>query len=97
MRYSKMDRYSMTSLAVASNLSGPVKPSVFAVLRLMTKLNLVGCCTSISAGFSPTEYAADINSRQTKGLADVVSIAHQASGRRVFTPLSYARNSVPSC
>ena len=25
----------------------------FAVLRLMTKLNLVGCCTGISAGFSP--------------------------------------------
>jgi hypothetical protein len=30
-----------------------VSPSVFAVLRLMTRLNLVDCTTGKSAGFSP--------------------------------------------
>src|SRR5262245_28580542 len=45
--------HSMTSSARASSLSGTVRPSAFAVLRLMTSSNLVGCRTGRSAGFSP--------------------------------------------
>jgi hypothetical protein len=45
--------HSITSSAVASSLSGMVRPSAFAVLRLTTNSNLVACCTGISAGFSP--------------------------------------------
>ena len=34
-------------------LSEPLRPSAFAVLRLMTKSNFVGCRTGRSEGFSP--------------------------------------------
>jgi hypothetical protein len=45
--------YSMTSFASASSLSGIVKPSALAVLRLMANSNFVGCSTGMSAGFAP--------------------------------------------
>src|SRR5262249_48679740 len=45
--------HSITSSASAMSLSGIVKPSVFAVVRLMANSNLVDCITGRSAGFSP--------------------------------------------
>src|SRR5439155_991216 len=45
--------HSITSSAMASNLSGTSKPNAFAVPRLMTRSNLVGNCTGRSVGFSP--------------------------------------------
>ncbi len=45
--------HSITSSAVICMISGTVRPSAFAVLRLMTSSNLVGCMTGRSAGFSP--------------------------------------------
>src|SRR5262249_15674499 len=45
--------HSITSSARASRLSGTVRPSAFAVLRLITNSNFVGCWTGRSAGFSP--------------------------------------------
>jgi hypothetical protein len=45
--------YSITSSARRRNDSGIVSPSAFAVLRLTTNSNLVGCTTGRSAGFSP--------------------------------------------
>jgi hypothetical protein len=53
MHCSKERRYSITSSAVASNLSGMLSPSALAVLRLMISSNFVGTCTGRSAGFSP--------------------------------------------
>jgi hypothetical protein len=53
MRCSKIWSYSITLSARSRNDSGMVKPSVFAVLRLTTSSNLVGCSTGISAGFTP--------------------------------------------
>ena len=47
--------YSITSSAKASNLSGMVSPSVFAVPRFITSSNLVGCSTGRSAGFAPSK------------------------------------------
>jgi hypothetical protein len=44
--------YSITSSARVSNVGGTVRCSAFAVLRLMTSSNLVGCCTGRLAGFS---------------------------------------------
>ena len=46
-------RYSITSSAVVSSDGGIVRPSAFAVFRLMTNSNFVGCTTGRSAGFSP--------------------------------------------
>jgi putative ABC transport system substrate-binding protein len=47
------DAYSITSSARASSEGGTVRPSAFAVLRLMTRSNLVGCWIGRSAGFAP--------------------------------------------
>ena len=45
--------HSITSSAVASSDCGTVRPSAFAVLRLIISSYLVGACTGMSAGFSP--------------------------------------------
>src|SRR5262249_14869311 len=45
--------HSITSSARASSLSGTWRPSAFAVLRLITSSNLVGCITGKSAGLAP--------------------------------------------
>ena len=46
-------RYSMTWSARSSSNGGIVRPSAFAVFRLMTSSNFVGCSTGRSAGFAP--------------------------------------------
>src|SRR5215471_16462257 len=45
--------HSITSSARASSVSGTVRPSALAVLRLMTNSHLVGCSTGMSLGFAP--------------------------------------------
>ena len=45
--------HSITSSARASTDGGIVRPSAFAVLRLITSWYLVAACTGRSAGFSP--------------------------------------------
>src|SRR5262249_50703266 len=45
--------HSMTSSARASSVSGTVRPSALAVLRLITSSNFVGCITGKSAGLVP--------------------------------------------
>jgi hypothetical protein len=47
------ETYSITSLALASNVAGICTPSAFAVSRLMTSSIIVGCSTGRSAGFAP--------------------------------------------
>src|SRR5215468_5840693 len=44
--------HSITSSARASSVGGMVRPSALAVIRLMTRSNLVGCSTGKSAGFA---------------------------------------------
>jgi hypothetical protein len=50
--------YSITSSASESRLSEILMPSAFAVLRLITVSNLVGCRTGRSAGFAPLRIRA---------------------------------------
>src|SRR5262249_57788049 len=45
--------HSITSSASASSLSGISRWRAFAVVRLITNSNLVGCTTGRLAGFSP--------------------------------------------
>jgi hypothetical protein len=45
--------HSITSSARASSVGGISRPSALAVIRLMTRSNLVGCSTGRSAGFAP--------------------------------------------
>jgi hypothetical protein len=53
MRGSRQHAYSITSSARSRNASGMAKPSTLAVVRLMTRSNLVGCSTGMSAGLVP--------------------------------------------
>src|SRR5215218_10903437 len=55
--------HSITSSASASNLSGTLRPSAFAVLRFMIISNLVGSSTGRSPGCSPL--GCDRHSRQS--------------------------------
>src|SRR5262249_15889700 len=43
--------HSITSSARAMSVAGTSRPSAFAVVRLITRSNLVGCSTGMSAGF----------------------------------------------
>src|SRR5262249_28512033 len=45
--------HSITSSARASSVGGTSMPSALAVIKLMTKSNLVGCSTGRSEGFDP--------------------------------------------
>jgi hypothetical protein len=45
--------HSKTLSARESTEGGIVRPSAFAVFKLMTNSNLVGCCIGKSAGFAP--------------------------------------------
>ena len=51
-------RYSITSSATARSCGGNVSPSAFAVLRLRTRSNLVGCSIGRSPGFAPARILA---------------------------------------
>src|SRR5262245_43930688 len=51
--FSSERRYSITRVALANSTRGMVRPKFFAVLRLMTNSNLVGCWTGKSAGLAP--------------------------------------------
>jgi hypothetical protein len=53
MHRSKGELYSTTSSATASKVEGTVMPSALAVLRLMTRVNLVACSIGRSPGFAP--------------------------------------------
>src|SRR5215467_7372798 len=45
--------HSITLSVRASSVGETSRPSALAVIRLMTKSNLVGCSTGISPGFAP--------------------------------------------
>ena len=53
LRRGKRYRYSITSSARAITVPGMVMPSSFAVARLMTSSNFVGCSIGNSPGFAP--------------------------------------------
>src|SRR5262245_13468510 len=49
----ELSAHSITSSARASSVGGTSRPSAFAVLRLTTSSNFVGCSTGSSAGLAP--------------------------------------------
>src|SRR5262252_2065716 len=53
--------HSITSSARSRNDSGTVRPSALAVVRLITRSNLVGCSTGSSPGFAPCKILSTIS------------------------------------
>jgi hypothetical protein len=56
--YRKWQPYSITSSANANSFAGISRPIRFAVLRLITNSNFVGCKTGKSAGLAPFKILA---------------------------------------
>jgi hypothetical protein len=76
--------HSITSSALVSSAGGMGRPSAFAVLRLKTSSNLVGCTTGRLAGFSPLRMrpAPDLSVR----VGEACSVAGQAGRSDKQTP-----------
>src|SRR5207253_2394911 len=60
--------HSITSSARASSEAGMSRPSVFAVLRLMTSSNFVGCSTGRSAGLAPLRILSTKNAARRQAV-----------------------------
>ena len=71
--------YSITSSAVVSSDGGIIRPSVFAVFRLMTNSNFVGCTTGRSAGFSPLRIRPGVNTHLAILIYKVVSVTKKTA------------------
>jgi hypothetical protein len=54
MHRSKQHRCSITSSARVSSIGGTMMPSAFAVFKLITNSNLVGCLSGRSSGRPPS-------------------------------------------
>ena len=57
----KLQCYSITLSARAMSVGGKVRPSAFAVLKLMTNSNLVGCWIGRSPAFAPLNIRNDFS------------------------------------
>src|SRR5262252_8116990 len=73
------DTYSITSSAMATRPGGKVRPSAFAVLRLITNSNLFGCTTGRSVGLAPLRIFPVVYTHLVIRLNEAGSVAHQAS------------------
>src|SRR5262245_54052054 len=70
--------HSINSSARNRNGSGIIRPSALAVVKLMTRSNLVGCSTGMSAGFAP-QNLVDMIGRAPPLVRPVWSIRHQTA------------------
>ena len=82
--------HSMTSSAATSRPGGTVRPSAFAVLRLMTSSYLVGVCNL------PFEDAIDVASRAPELVDQIRRVGHQAAAGDHLDAASAQPRSLPS-
>ena len=91
--------YLMTLSALTNTFGGIVRPICFAVFRLMTSSNFVGCSTGRSAGFAPLEDLVDVGSGAPVQVGIAHAVAHKPTvfhkfwlryiaGSRLFTARS---------
>ena len=71
--------HSITSSARARSVGGTVMPSALAVLRLITKSNLVGCSTGRSAGFGALKDLVYVGSGPPPEIKEARPVTHQAA------------------
>ena len=70
----------MIRFARAIISGGIVRPICFAVLRLMTKSNFIGCSTGRSAGFSPIQDFVDEDRSALKNFGSISIVGGEAAG-----------------
>ena len=74
-------RHSITSSARPSSVSGTVRPSALAVLRLMISSTFVACCDRQVGWLLALENAAGVDAGLTVRVRNTAAVAHQAAGR----------------
>ncbi len=74
MHRSKQHFYSITLSAAASRVFGTVRPSAFAVLRIITDSNLLGRWAGSSLGIGTLEDAIDVGNRMPHYLNRALAI-----------------------
>src|SRR5262249_51862083 len=89
--------YSITSSASCCKCRGTLRPSAFAVLRLITSSYLVGACTGRSAGFAPLRRRSIYSAALVYWSITSNPIGHQTTTRRKVTILIDRRHSVACC
>jgi hypothetical protein len=87
--------HSIISSAATSRPGGTVRPSAFAVLRLITVSYLVSTCTGRSAGLAPRRDAVDKGCRLSKLIDGVDPVGHETTGRDEETPCVNRRQAGP--
>ena len=80
----KAGLHSITSSARSSSDRGIARPSAFAVLRLITSSNLVGCCDRQVGRLRALEDAVDVADRAPEQVDRVGSIGNQAAVLRMI-------------
>ena len=75
----KSPPHSITSSARLSSETGTLRPSAFAVLRLMISLNLVGCVTGKSAGLAPFKILSTYPRCSAQHFRTACGVCHQAA------------------
>jgi hypothetical protein len=75
-RFAQGPLYSITPSAVASSLSGTVRPSIWAVVRLTTSSKLVACTTGRSSAPAPLRIMRSLkeDAGLTQSLYDTLTI-----------------------
>jgi hypothetical protein len=71
---------------------GTIRPNAFAVLRLITNSNWVGCRTGRSAGFAPFKNLANVFSGLAIHPAYTRAIAHQPTDHDIRAFLEWRSN-----
>src|SRR5271168_2479364 len=79
-------RYWITSSAVASSVSGMVRPSALAVIVLMISSMFVDCWTGRSAGFSPLYGALEVKHYFTAFSTSLIPVSLFDLKSRFFAP-----------
>ena len=64
----------------SSSDCGIARPMAFAVFRLITRSNLVGCSTGRSAGFAPLRILSTNNAARRQYIVEIRGVRHQPAG-----------------
>jgi hypothetical protein len=90
-------RYSITWSARTSTDCGTVSPSAFAVLRLMTNSNFVGCSMGRSAGLAPFQNLVYVVGGASVQGGPIRRINHKSSSFRMRSERVHCGYAVLGC
>lgn len=95
MTCARLYGYSTTSSARASSMGGTVRPSAFAVLRLITSSYLVGACTWQVGRFRALEDAINVTGGKPVLFYEIGPIGDQTTGGNEVAVIINCRQLVP--